>query len=145
MPKESIMEIYIKEKAKRNEIINYDDINGNFKKCEFCNGLFHPRGFYKHQIYCKLNPNKKKTYGTKRKWHCRFCSLIFKYNKERNLHETRCTENLQVIIINSRMSNYDKLELCKMEFPEIYKLLTINQIKTFLELKTADIEKRSKK
>ena len=49
MPKESYMEIYIKEKSKRNEVIDYDEINGNFKKCEFCKKLFHPKGIYKHK------------------------------------------------------------------------------------------------
>jgi len=57
---------------------------------------------------------------------------IFKHNKERNLHEKRCDKNPKVIIINSRISNHDKLELCKREFPEIYNLLTPEQINRFL-------------
>jgi len=34
---------------------------------------------------------------------------------------------------NSRISNQDKLELCKKEFPDIYRLLTPEQINKFLE------------
>ncbi len=133
MPKESYMETYIKVKAKRNEIIDYDTINGILKKCEFCKKLFHPNGIYKHRMYCKMNPNRKSSYGTKRLWQCRFCSLLFTGNKERNLHEKRCAENPQVIIIYSRMINKDKIELFKSEFPDIYRLLTTNQIKRFLD------------
>lgn len=86
MPKKPLIEQYIEEKAKRNEIIDYELINQSFKKCEFCNRLFDSRGIYKHKIYCSYNQNKKTSYKTKRKWKCRYCSLLFKHNKERNLH-----------------------------------------------------------
>jgi hypothetical protein len=136
MPKASYMETYIKEKAKKNEIIDYEIIYGVFKRCEFCNRLFHPQGIFKHKMYCPMNPNRKKNYGTKRNWCCRYCNLLFMHNKERNLHETRCAENSQVIIINSRISNRDKLELVKREFPDIYNLLQPEQIKRFLNSKS---------
>jgi len=38
-----------------------------------------------------------------------------------------------VVIINSRMLNQDKLNLFKSEFPEIYEILTPEQIKEFLD------------
>ncbi len=132
MPEKSVMEQYIESKAQKNEIIDYDVINGNFKRCKFCNGLFHPRGISKHKLYCKMNPNKKTTYGTKRKWTCRFCNLLFKHNKERNLHQTRCFNNPNLIIIISRIGNKDRLELLKREFPDIHNILNSKQIKQFL-------------
>lgn len=133
MPKKPLIEQYIKSKAKKNEIIDYEALNRGFKKCEFCNNLFHPQGIYKHKIYCRMNPNRKKSYQTKRKWQCRFCSLLFKHNKERNLHEKRCAENPSSIIISTRMSNKDKIELLKNELPEFYDILTPEQIKRFLD------------
>ena len=39
----------------------------------------------------------------------------------------------RVIIINSRITNHDKMELFKKEFPEIYEILTPEQIKEFLD------------
>ncbi len=39
----------------------------------------------------------------------------------------------RVIIINSRITNHDKMELFKKEFPEIYEILTSEQIKEFLD------------
>ena len=142
IPKKSLIEIYIKEKAKKREIIDYNVINGNFEKCEFCKKLFHPRGIYKHKMYCPINPNRKKKYSTKRKWSCRFCELLFIYNKERNLHQKRCSKNPDVIIIRSRMTNKDKIELFKREFPEIYSILTKEQINKFLD---NHIKKKTKK
>ena len=133
MPVKSIMEQYIESKSKKNEIIDYKVINQNFEKCKYCKKLFHPQGMYKHKIYCSLNPKRKSKYKTKRKWKCRYCKLLFKFNKERNLHESRCSENPNVIIIQSRMSNQDKLNLFKHEFPEIYNILIPEQIKNFLE------------
>ncbi|TKJ18040.1 MAG: hypothetical protein CEE43_18990 [Promethearchaeota archaeon Loki_b32] len=133
MPVKSLMEQCIEAKAKRHEVIDYEELNGKFKKCEFCDRLFHPSGFYKHKTYCSLNPNRKISYKTKRKWKCRYCSLLFKHNKERNLHEGRCAENPNAVIIQSRINNQDKLNLFKHEFPEIYEILTPNQIKEFLD------------
>ena len=133
MPKKSYIEQYIEKKAKKDEIINYELINKAFKKCEFCNRLFHPQGIYKHKMYCQYNPNRKTNYKTKRKWRCRYCGILFMHNKERNLHESRCIGNPEVIIINSKMSNKDKLNLFRREFPEIYELLNPNQIKKFLD------------
>jgi len=133
LPEKHYIDKYIESKAKRNEIIDYDTINSILIKCEFCKKLFHPQGIYKHKIYCPANPNRKKTYGNKRKWKCRFCSLLFKHNKERNLHESRCAKNQNAIIIHSRMSNQDKLNLFKSEFPEIYEILKPEQIKEFLD------------
>lgn len=132
MPKKPLIELYIEKKAEKNEIIDYDVISSNFVKCQFCKKLYHQQGVFKHEIYCNLNPNKKKTYSNKRLWHCNFCELLFKYNKERDLHQKRCSENPEVIIIHSRMSNKDKMALFKKEYPEIYRLLTIVQIKKFL-------------
>jgi len=132
IPKKPLIELYIEEKAKRNEIIDYNLINKAFKKCNFCKKLFHNQGIYKHKMYCSNNPDRKTNYKTKRKWKCRYCSLLFKHNKERNLHESRCSENSKVIIIFSRTSNKDKLELFKKEFPKIHRLLTTNQIRKFL-------------
>ncbi|KKN06551.1 hypothetical protein LCGC14_1076060 [marine sediment metagenome] len=133
MPKESVMESYIKSKARKHEIIDYDVINGNFKRCEFCKKLYHPSGLYKHKVYCKFNPDRKIGYKNQRKWKCRFCNLLFKHNKERNLHEGRCSKNSKVIIIISRTSNKDRLELCRREFPDVYNILTLKQIRQFLD------------
>ena len=41
--------------------------------------------------------------------------------------------NPEGIIINSRITNHDKMELFKKEFTEIYEILSPEQIKEFLD------------
>ena len=43
MTKGSYMETYIKNKAEKNEIVDYDVLNKGFKQCEFCKRYFHPK------------------------------------------------------------------------------------------------------
>ena len=132
MTKEPYMETYLKEKAKKNKVIDYDVVNRAFKKCKYCNKSFHPAGLPKHEQYCKENPNRKSGYKETRKWQCQYCGSLFTHNKEKKLHETRFIDNPN-IKTNSNMDNFDKLRLIQKQFPEIYKILTSEQIKIFLD------------
>lgn len=132
MPKKPLIELYIEKKAKKNEIVDYDALNSGFKQCEFCKKLFHPSGLHKHRVYCRKNPNHKSGYKEKRMWKCNYCESLFTLHKEFKLHKVRCSKNPN-IIVEDKMDSFDQLRFLKEKMPELYNLLTSEQIKRFLD------------
>lgn len=132
MPKKPYIEQYIEKKAKKNEIVDYDDLNKAFKQCKYCKKSFHPSGLFKHEMYCKENPNHKSGYKEKRMWKYNYCESLFTLHKEFKLHKDRCSKNPN-IITNDKMDRFDQLRFLQEKLPKIYNLLTSEQIKDFLD------------
>lgn len=114
---------------KRKEPLDFEQLNKNIEKCQYCNQLFHPSGLPKHELYCSKNPNAKQGYETKRKWQCRYCEALFLHQKERDLHEACCENTIE----SNQRDAFDRLRDLKRLFPEIYLELTNEQIKAFLD------------
>ena len=139
MPKKPTIELYIEEKTKRKEIVDYEDLNKAFKECEFCKKFFHPSGLPKHKAYCRSNPNRKTGYKETRMWKCEHCGSLFTLHKEFKLHRDRCSKNPNIIIDNL-WDRFDQLKFLKEKMPDVYYLLTSKQIKDFLDDDTFEIK-----
>jgi len=57
LPKKDFIDIYIKQKAKKNKMIDSNILNQDFMKCQHCKKPFHPVGLPNHEKECNMNPN----------------------------------------------------------------------------------------
>ena len=116
---------------KPGDILDYEKINGKYKKCEFCNQIFEKDGYYKHRAYCSENKNGKSKYSNEKKWKCTFCNSLFTSETALKTHRPRCEKNPN--IKEFYLDNFERLRDLKIDYPEIYNILTPEQIKEFLD------------
>jgi hypothetical protein len=125
-----VKKLTAREKEKeglRKEPLDYEQLSKNIEVCEFCKQKFHPSGLHKHKLYCKQNPNRKEGYTNKRKWTCKHCEDVFDSQQARDLHQKRCNKK------NIELDQFDKLRMLKDLFPDIYKILSNDQVRNFLD------------
>lgn len=121
--------------------LSYEEINEKYTKCEFCNQLYDKRGIYKHKAYCSENPNGKDKYQNKHLWKCSFCDSLLDSETALKKHRPRCEKNPSVVAFDivdeqrGKKSNFEIMESLKREFPMIYRILSDNQIRKFLDSK----------